>query len=206
MIAQSQRSTERRAVVWVLVVLCALNCPTLGCSDSDLRFPGEGPVGGYARRDRWMNVYMAKGANLGSVARLDLLGDFGPGEPPAFTGIVAGKPEEILTPDGGSECWVYENSHGKIWMCSEEAADGDRSYPLYFFPYDTRPTAFLLAAAMKHADVSSADERVMVYQCGFAQPSLQILLKFGRIDKVVWSSIDDLAQRASADDCGTDAR
>lgn len=155
----------------------------------------------FRRHDQWLSVFIARGSWLSDAARMDKLAGFQPGSTPALTAIAVGKPSQILKPKAGEEYWVYENEHGKFWVGAEESADGSRAFPLYFFPYDTRPDAFLSQVVLKRARPDAEDERIMIFECGVAQPSLQVLLKSGRVYKVVWSSITDLVLRSDPNQC-----
>ena len=187
-----KREMRARITTGKTLVMLVLIFVTHGCGEDRVRLEGEGPVAAFERRDIWLSVFGGPRVNLQQLARMDKFGDFFPGLPPAATAIAEGPPDSILRPRGGEEYFVYRNDHGIFWVGSEEVADGSVGYPVYFFPFDSRPEAFLPDVVLKHVKINALDERVMIFECGVAKPSLLVLMKTGRVEKLIWYSLREL--------------
>jgi hypothetical protein len=175
---------------------------SLGCArDAAVRYPGAGPVAAFQRHGVWLYVYLDSGRTLADVADMTQFGAIAPGSPLAQAAMALGEPVEKRTRQAGAEYWVYGSQYGKYWVGSEQSADGDTAYPAYFYPFDTRPGSFISSQVLRYVRQQADDERVMVFVCGFAQPALQVLMKAGRIDRVIWIAERDTVARRNRNQC-----
>src|SRR6266566_670449 len=71
-----------RVAISVAVFLVA--CP------SPERFPGEGLIAGFERKQHWLSVFGGHGATLFQLVDMKQFGDFTPGQVPEATGIAVG--------------------------------------------------------------------------------------------------------------------
>jgi hypothetical protein len=98
--------------------------------------------------------------------------------------------------DSPGEGVEYANRYGRIRITSEDGV-----YPLYFFPNDRRPNSFLTQHILKYINPNAKKEVVMLFECGFEQPYMDVIIEGGQIQEVVWVDQGDLARRSDMSKC-----
>jgi len=163
------------------------------CGSSVERFQGEGAFACFSRHEKWLQAYGAPEAAQADLFNMSAFGQFMPGSEPALTAIALGRPSEVLKKSSFEEYWVYRNQQGIYWVGIERDSDGNSSFPLYFFPYNTRPEYLLPLPVTRHLRLNEPEEVVLLYEWGVLQASIQVILEYGRVRKVVWIDLTELA-------------
>lgn len=160
--------------------ICALVCGSclilLACGESRQILPGEGPVEQFARRGHWLYVYASQGASRSDLIRMTAFGRFEPGFSPGSAIDRFGEPNQVIPLDQGAEYVEYVTSEGRFRLGSEESADGDTTYPLYFFPNDRRPESLFPTYILRRLRLTADREVVMLFECGYGQPFMHATL------------------------------
>ncbi|KPK69400.1 hypothetical protein AMJ82_05695 [candidate division TA06 bacterium SM23_40] len=188
----------------VLLLVVAVAKSLTGCTEQRERLPGEGPIVAFERHDRWLSVFADPATRVLQLVHKDKLERFMPGDPAALTGIVVGPPDTIWEEQAGSRYFVYRRPQGVFKIGEEEyVAGGDIhvSYPLYYYPTERRPESFLHPLIVQRLRRNRKEETVMLFECGFAQPELIVVLENGLIEEVVWTDLAELRLRSDAHQC-----
>ena len=184
----------------VIVVFCFV---ILGYffREKSQKLPGEGVIAEFIRRGPWLSVYANKTARYTDLANMEQLGSFRPGLSPGEAERAFGSPDRKIGPEKGAKYVEYHNQYGRIRIGEEAGSDGYVSHPLYFFPTDPRPGSFLPASITKHLLPDGNEDSILLFECGFVQPFLNVVIENGGITRVVWNDIMDVERRADPSQC-----
>lgn len=163
------------------------------CESPKEQFQGDGAFACFTRHEKWLQAYGAPEAGLADLFDMAAFGQFMPGSEPALTAIVLGKPDEVLKPSYFKEYWVYRNTQGIYWVGIEKDDGGNARYPLYYFPYNTRPESLLPRPVTRHLRLNEPEEIVLLYEWGVLQPGILVVLEHGRVREVVYKDLTELA-------------
>jgi len=114
---------------------------------------------------------------------------------------IYGQADRIVVAEHGAEYAEYHNQYGRIRLGEEESADGWVGHALYFYPYDRRPEVFLRGAIVSHLRSQPKKEVVMLFECGFEQPFMHVVITRGDLTEVVWEDNRDLVRRSDTSQC-----
>jgi hypothetical protein len=185
---------------WSLLLLFFLTA----CGRSVEPLPGEGPVAGFERMEHWLTVFADRQAQREDIVSLSQIGPYRPGFSPAQAHQRFGQPLRTIGPDRGHSYVEYSTQFGRVRVGVEESSSGDgvsRTYPLYFYPDNRRPEAFLAPVVTSRLRTSLPKETVMIFECGFAGPYLLIDIEGGQIGEVIWSEERKLRRRSDPSRC-----
>jgi hypothetical protein len=191
-------STARFFRVVITLIVAVLVC--FACSGGAQRIPGEGRIAGFERYRHWLSVFVGPGVTFPQLFRLDQLSGFAPGAPPFLAGLTHGPPDTIRH-GPGAEYYIYRTSWGVIEVGRESVADGGVGYPVYYYPVDRRPEAFLPREILSQIRVNAEKEVLMIFECGVDQPGLTVVLENGQVDHVIWMSVTQLTLRRDPRQC-----
>ncbi len=183
----------KRRLIYIFLFFLTL----ASCGDKRERIPGQGPIVELIRYKHWLYVYTGPDANRTDFVEMYKLGDFKPGVSPLqYVLSYTGTAKKIRMGDSPDEGVEYANRYGRIRITSEEGV-----YPLYFFPDDRRPNSLLAHHVLKYINSNAKREVVMLFECGFEQPYMSIIIESGQIQEVVWVDQGDLARRSNSSRC-----
>ena len=97
------------------------------------------------------------------------------------------------TPSEGVE---YSNNFGRI-----KITDEDDIYPIYFFPNNRRPEFMMTNKIIKYIDPNAKNETVMLFECGFEQPYMTLIVEGGQVQEVIWIAQKNLGKRPDPSQC-----
>jgi hypothetical protein len=167
------------------------------CEDKRERIPGHGPIVELIRYKHWLYVYAGPNANRTDFVKMYKFGDLRPGVSPLkYVLSYTGPAEKIRMGDSPGEGVEYANRYGRIRITSEDGV-----YPLYFSPNDRRPNSLLTQHILKYINPNSKKEVVMLFECGFEQPYISVIIEGGLVQEVVWVDQGDLARRSDSSKC-----
>lgn len=182
-----------------MVLLVTVLLPA--CTESREVLPGEGPVAQFVKQQHWLFVYGAAETDRSQLVDMTRFLPFKPGCSPQAAVVEFGPPDRKVPPEGGAEYVEYSNPHGRIRLGSEQSAYGPVAHPLYFFPTDRRPETSLSDVVLRRLSRSASREVVMLFECGYTQPFIQVILKGGQVQQLIWADTRDLIRRTSPTNC-----
>ena len=174
----------------------------LACSrPTSISFPGIGPIQEFRRSEHWLSVYGSKSARLSDLIDLALLSPYHPGLSVRAAIAKFGDPIRSLPYARGATYVEYMNEAGRFRIGSEESSSESVSYPLYFYPNDRTPANLLRDIIVTHLRPEAPKETIMLYQCGYSQPAIVVVIEGGQVDEVVWSAPRDVLKRSDENQC-----
>lgn len=185
---------------WFLFALVVAATFVVACSSIEI-LPGVGPVAQFARLEHWLYVYGNQEASKSDLVNMDVFGRYVPGLPIRVVLDRYGEPQRVIPRESGAQYVEYMEPQGRFRLGEEGSADGDIGHPLYFFPNDRRPAALLPPYIVEKLRPAAEKDTVMLFECGYDQLFIIIVLEGGQVDHVIWSHDDELIRRESPDQC-----
>jgi len=182
-------------------VLALAVVPFVACKPSKEIIPGVGPIAQFVRSEDQLSVYGNRHASKSDLVNLDVLLPYIPGVSIGTAVAAYGEPQRIIQEKRGERYIEYLKPQGRFRLGSEETGDGYVGHPLYFFPNDRRPAALLPRYILEKLRPSAEIETVQLFQCGYEQSFMAIVIEVGQVDIVIWEAEDDLVKRQSPDQC-----
>lgn len=174
----------------------------LACSTpTSIKFPGVGPIQEFKRSEHWLSVYGSKSARLSDLIDLAVLSPYHPGLSVRAAVAKFGDPIRSLPYARGATYVEYMNKAGRFQIGSEESSSESVDYPLYFYPNDRTPATLLRDIIVTELDPARPKETVMLYQCGYFQPAIVVVIEGGQINEVIWRAPPDVLKRPDPNQC-----